>query len=481
MAETGHRKNITSRPAIILKPCQLPDVVGEARCGLYDVYENRVEMRGRRIYLKVVVLPALNSNASPQALFILAGGPGQAASEQAAFVARTFAAVRRDHDIVLVDQRGTGESNGLRCDLYGRTLQEHLDDLIPIKAVESCLEKWEPNSDLSYYTTTLAMDDLEEVRAALNYEKIDIFGSSYGTRGAQVYLRQYPERVRSMILRGITPISETIPPVIARHAQQSLDLVFADCLKNDVCRRAFPKLKDEFSEVLARFEKGGVRIEVPSEKSGKIESAILSRGAFVTTLRSMLQSTSTIAQLPLLIHEAYQGEYSSWVRAALSIRRGFCQNVSTGAFLALFNEDLRLIDLEEAQRESAGTFMGDYYYQQLLKSCTLIPQAVVSTGYREAVVSSVPVLLISGFLDPSTPPENGEKVALSLPNSRHLVVRNGSHSYSGLAPCLDKVMNDFIVRGSNNGLDTSCVDRIPQISFQTQPNQKRNEKPAIEQ
>jgi pimeloyl-ACP methyl ester carboxylesterase len=480
MAEAGLRKIVTRRPTITLKPCQLPDVIGEARCGVYDVYENRVEMRGRRIYLKVVVLPAINPKPSPNALFILAGGPGQAASDLAGFVTRTFAAVRRERDIVLVDQRGTGESNGLRCDLYGRTSQEHLGDLIPIKSIESCLDKWESNSDLSYYTTTLAMDDLDEVRAALNYEKIDIFGTSYGTRAAQVYLRQYPDRVRSMILKGITPISETIPPVIARHAQHSLNLVLDDCLKNDVCRRAFPKIKDEFTELLARFEKEGIKIELPPEKTGKAERVILSRGAFVTTLRSLLQSTSTIAQLPLFIHEAYQGDYSSWVRAALSVRRGFCQSVSTGAFLAVLKEDLRLIDLEEAQREAAGTFMGDYYYQQLLKSCSLIPQAVVSTGYREAVVSDVPVLLISGYLDPATPPENGEKVAANLPNSRHLVVRYGSHSFTGLAPCVDKVMNDFITRGSIQGLDTTCVDRIPQISFQTQQNQRRNEKTAIE-
>jgi pimeloyl-ACP methyl ester carboxylesterase len=480
MAETGLRRISTKNPTIELKSCQLPDVAGEARCGVYDVYENRVEMRGRRIYLKVVVLPALNGKPSPDALFILAGGPGQAASEQAAFVARTFAAVRRERDIVLVDQRGTGESNGLHCELYGNSLQEHLNDLIPAKALEACLDKWEENYDLSFYTTALAMDDLDEIRAALNYEKIDIFGTSYGTRAAQVYLRQYPDRVRSMILKGVTPISDTIPPVIARYAQQSLDLVLDDCMKNDACRRAFPKIKNEFIEVLARFEKGGIRSEIPSEKSGKTEGVILTRAAFITTLRSMLQSPSTIAQLPLIIHEAYQGDYYSWVRATLSFRREFGKNVSTGVFLAVTNEDLRLIDPEEAQRESAGTFMGDYYYRQLVKSCSLIPYAVVSSGYREPVVSDVPVILISGFLDPATPPENGEKVAHTLPNSRHLVVRHGSHSYAGLAPCVDRLMNDFITRGSIKGLDTSCVDRLPQISFQTQPKQRGIERTAIE-
>jgi pimeloyl-ACP methyl ester carboxylesterase len=451
-----------TRPGIVLKPCRLAEFDGEARCGTYEVYEDRVAQRGRRIDLKVAVLPALNTMRAPDPLFILAGGPGQAATDLASFVARTFAKIRQERDIVLVDQRGTGGSNGLGCDLYGNSIQGHLGDLLPLEAIKACYAKWDQRADLRFYTTPLAMDDLDDVRAALGYEQINLFGTSYGTRAAQVYLRQYPERVRSAILKGTTPVSETIPPTIARDAQRSLDLVIEDCGKSAVCRKAFPNLKREFTEVLARFEKGSVGVQIANGETGKVERGDLSHGAFITTLRSLLQSTATIANLPMLIHEAYKGNYSPYAREVLTIRRSFSKSISLGAFLSVINsEDLRLID----PGQSEGTFMGEYYYRQLRQACELLPRGAIPPGYREPAVSSAPVLLISGLFDPSTPPQYGDAVAQNLRHSRHIVVRNGSHSYTGLSPCIDNVMADFILRAGVDDLDASCADRIPPIAY----------------
>jgi pimeloyl-ACP methyl ester carboxylesterase len=468
--EIKKQSGTVKRPSIVLKPCRLAGVNLEARCGEYDVYEDRLELRGRRIALRVVVLPALIAKPAPDALFILAGGPGQAATEQVDFIASTFVRVRQERDIVLVDQRGTGGSNGLHCNLYGETLQGSLGDLFPLSAIKACHNEWEQRADLSFYTTPLAMDDLDEVRAALGYERINIFGTSYGTRAAQAYLRQYPERVRSIILKGTAPISQSIPISIARHAQRSLDLVFEECFRSAACYKAFPNLKKEFAEVLARFDKGSVAVKLPNDENGKVENVELSRGAFVTTLRSLLQSTGTIAQLPLMINQMYKGDYVSYVRAVVSIRRGFSKNISIGMSLAVIKEDLRLIDREHALSEAEGTFMRDYYYQQLLSAGSLLPRAILPSGYREEVRSDVPVLLISGLLDPATPPENGEIVAQNLPNSRHVVVRQGSHSYTGLSPCVDYLMADFIIRGSAKELDTICTEALPQIRFQLSSN-----------
>ncbi len=461
------QSGIVKRPSIVLKPCRLPQVNFEARCGEYDVYEDRLEQRGRRIALKVVVLPSLFARPAPDALFILAGGPGQAATEQADFIARTFVRVRQERDIVLVDLRGTGGSNGLHCNLYGESLQGSLGDLLPLGAIKACLTEWEQRADLSFYTTPLAMDDLDEVRAALGYERINIFGTSYGTRAAQAYIRQYPERVRSIILKGTTPISQSIPLSIARHSQRSLDLVLEDCWRNGFCYKAFPNLKQDFATVLSRFDKGSVTVQIPNDENGKVEKIELTRGALVTTLRTLLQSTGTIAQLPLMIHQMSKGDDVSFVRSAISIRREFSKNISIGMFLAVIKEDLRLIDREQARSESEGTFMGDYYYQQLLSAGSLLPRVILSSGYREEIRSDVPVLFISGRLDPATPPENAENVAQNLPNSRHVVIRQASHSYTGLSPCIDSLMAEFIIRGSVKELNTTCVDAIPQIKFQT--------------
>jgi pimeloyl-ACP methyl ester carboxylesterase len=169
-----------SSQRVALTSCRLPGVDGEARCGSHEVYEDRRARKRRRVALKIAALPALGSKPAPDALFILAGGPGQAATENADFIARAFAKVRQERDIVMVDRRGTGGSNGLHCDLYGENLQGHLGDLLPIEAIKACRAEWGRRADLRLYTTPIAMDDLDGARAALGYERIKLFGSSYG-------------------------------------------------------------------------------------------------------------------------------------------------------------------------------------------------------------------------------------------------------------------------------------------------------------
>ena len=478
-AESQSFKSRSSQ-RVSFAPCRLPGVDGEARCGSYEVYEDRRARKGRRVALKIAVAPALGSKPASDALFILAGGPGGAATENADFFARVFAKVREERDIVMVDQRGTGGSNGLHCDLYGENLQGHLGDLFPVEAIKVCRAEWERRADLRLYTTPIAMDDLDEVRAALGYERINLFGTSYGTRAAQVYMRQHPSRIRSVILKGATPVSDNIPPVIARDAQRSLDIVFDDCARNEACRQAFPNLKQEFADVLARFEKGSVTVEAPDGKTGKTSQVELSRGAFATTLRSLLQNVTAIAQLPMMIHQAYNGDYTPFVNNTLSIRREASKGLSYGMFLSILNaEDLPLIDPKQVERESAGAFMGDYYYRQIAQAGALLPSGAAPPNYKEPVRSETPVLIVSGYLDSSTPPENGDKIARHLPNSLHVVARYGSHGYStNFSPCVDQLMADFITRGSVKGLDTSCIDGIPQTPFRLSATQSRSD-PAM--
>jgi pimeloyl-ACP methyl ester carboxylesterase len=282
-------------------------------------------------------------------------------------------------------------------------------------------------------------------------------------------MKQHPDRVRSVILKGVTPASDSLPRVIARDAQRSLDIVFDDCAKNEACRQAFPNLKREFADALARFDKGSVTVEIPdANKTGVTGKVELSRGAFGATLRSLLQSDGAIAQLPMMIHQAYGGDYAPFVNNTLSIRRGASKGLSYGMFLSVVNaEDLPLVDPKQVERESAGTFMGDYYYRQMAQAGELIPSGTAPPDYKEPARSAAPTLIISGHLDPATPPENGEKVAQYLPNSLRVVVRYGSHGYSSkLSPCVDQLMADFIARGAVKGLDASCIDRIPQTPFQ---------------
>jgi pimeloyl-ACP methyl ester carboxylesterase len=464
--EGAAMKRQAGQSRAVLNSCRIPDVEGEARCGTYEVFENRGAKRGRRIPLKLVVLPALGPESAPDALFILAGGPGQAATDNAEFYARTFARVRRERDIVMIDQRGTGGSNPLNCDLYGASTRGHLGDLLPVEAIRACRAEWERRADLRLYTTPVAMGDLDEVRAALGYERVNLFGTSYGTRAAQVYMRLYPERVRSVIMKGVTPITAPLTLAMARDAQRALDILFEDCAADEACRAAFPNLKAEFRAVLRRLERGPVEVELTDPSSGRAERVEMSRGAVTPTLRSLMQSVGGAAQLPLLIHRAAGGDFAPLARAALSIRRPFQRVVSVGVFLSIPNaEDLPFTDARRLARESEGTFLGDYYFRQLARAAELLPRGRVPRDYHEPVRSDVPALLISGHLDPATPPGGGDEVARYLPNSLHVVVRYGSHAYGGLSPCVDDLMARFVSEASVKGLDTSCVSRIRRPPF----------------
>jgi pimeloyl-ACP methyl ester carboxylesterase len=445
-----------------LRPCAVKGVA-MAECARYEVFEDRGAAGGRRIALRIVVLPRKEQPGHPDPLFVLAGGPGQAATDNADFFARVFSAVQRERDIVLIDQRGTGESNPLNCDLYGTTAQAHLGDLLPLDRLQQCAEQWRSAADLRFYTTDVAMADLDEVRDALGYEKINLFGTSYGTRAAQVYMRSYPQRVRSVIMKGVTPITTPLTMPMARDAQRALDQLSADCAADKECRAAFPNLKRDVKAVLAKLESA---VDVEIGTNGSREQVSISRAAVAPTLRSLLQSIEGTARVPLLIRSAAEGDYAPLAEAALAIRRGFPKAVSIGLFLAIASaEDVAISDDKKVARASRGTFLRDDYYQQLKQAASLFPPVKMPAGYRAPVTSNAPTLLISGFLDPATPPSGADAVAKRLPNSRHVVVRNGSHAYGGMSPCVDEIMGAFIARGSADGLNTSCVDKIERPPF----------------
>jgi pimeloyl-ACP methyl ester carboxylesterase len=468
---------IAPQNRVILNSCRLPKIDGELRCGSYEVYENRAAGTGRKIALKILVLPALNSQPTPDALFILAGGPGQAATDNAEFFAGTFAAVRRERDIVMIDQRGTGGSNALHCDLAtGNGFQKYFGDLFPLDAVRHCREQLELKADLRLYTTPIAMGDLDEVRAALGYERINLFGTSYGTRAALVYLRLYPNHVRSVILKGVVPMNLILPHIIARDAQRSLNLLFADCAADESCHQSFPNLRQEFEVVLRRLDQEAARTSLPAPTTGAVEQVEISRGVFTTVLRSLLQSTSTSSQIPMLVHRAFESDFAPFARLALTLRRGAADSLSYGMFLSVIgSEDIPLTDPRMVARASRDTFLGSYYGRQVMQAAKVWPRGERPRGYNRPVHSKTPVLLISGYLDPATPPNGAAEAARYLPNSLHVIIRNGSHSYSGLSPCVDRIMATFVEKAAVRPLDISCVNEIrrPPFASAPQPDERR--------
>jgi pimeloyl-ACP methyl ester carboxylesterase len=486
-----------SAPApLTLTPCRLPDLATPARCGSLEVYEDRDARSGRKISLRIAVLPAGNGAPAPDPLFILVGGPGQAAIPTAPAFSQIFRETLAGRDVVLVDLRGTGNSHPLECKLTGSDddPQSYLGDMFPLAAIRACRAKLDANPAL--YTTSIAMDDLDDVRAALGYERINLYGSSYGSRAALVYMRRHPAHVRSVILRGVVPTNMRTPLYYARDSQRALDLLFTECKADPACHAAYPDLERQWQEVQARLARGPVEADVdldgvvppapapqaagkppaggeanrpggsaPAAAEHRHAHLRITRDDFNETIRYRLYSEES-NQIPRYIARAYTGDYSQVAKLALILRRLAARGefLSVGAYLSVTcSEDVPFIGLAEARRLAAGTFLGTYRVDEQVRACTAWPRGKLPAGYLDDVTSPAPALLLSGVRDPVAPPVWGEQVARRLEHATFVPLPHGYHGLPGA--CVSKLMNAFVIQGGAKGLDTACVQEVPVPPF----------------
>ena len=460
------------RGEILFEPCEMRGLDGNALCGWYEVYENRETREGRKIKLKVVVVPATNENPKPDPVFFFAGGPGQGAAEIAGFMAQGHSMFRPDRDLVFIDQRGTGESNPLSCPVLGPTdkLQTYLGDMFEAEYVKNCRTELEKKADLTLYTTSIAMDDIDEVRAALGYEKINLKGGSYGTRAAMEYLRRHPDTVRTAILGGIAPPFQAIPADFAKDTERALQRLIKDCGEDEVCSQAFPNFAENLAKVCAQLKKEPVTLEVSNPFTNQKETVTLAYGPFSTGLRSLLYNVQGSARIPLMIKMAANGDWESMAVYTAFYQKNIGEGVADGMYLTITcAEDIPLIDVAKAIESSRGTMLGPYRVQVQVDACKLWPKGKIPAGYNDPVKTDLPILILSGDVDPVTPPYWAEAAAKHMPNSLHVVTPNAAHGMLGAWDCLQPLMTEFLEKASTASLDASCVAKTKRPPVITDP------------
>ena len=456
----------SSPSRLSLHSCELPDVKGDVLCGTYEVFEDRAAKSGRTIKLKIVVLKSLGGKPAPDAVFPLHGGPGAPATALVEMANEMLKPVRQDHDLVFVDQRGTGESNPLTCDVADDTkdLTSFFGDILPPDKVRTCREKLQEHADLRLYTTPIAMDDLDDVRAALGYNKIDLVGLSYGTIASQVYMRQHPEHVRSAFLVGVATPNIKQPLLFPRSAQHAMDLLFADCTADKTCHSTFPFLKDEFGVVLSRFKNGPVPVEMIDPVSKEHVQVKLARSSLVEGIRLAMYSTFSQQFVPKIIHQAYEKDYVPFEEAAVHLSPG--ASVARGVYFTITcSEGVPFITAKELVDETKNTYVGPERVERHITACKDWPKGNIDASYLEPVKSDLPVLMISGEVDGSSPTWFGESALKFLPNGRQLKIRYLGHQFEG--KCLSDIFTSFIKDGSAKNLDTSCTEKIRRPPFAT--------------
>jgi len=431
-----------------------------ARCGTVEVFENREAASGRKIGLKVAVLPATSQSRAEDPLFLLAGGPGQASTEAFVPLLNSLDRVRFNRDIVMVDQRGTGSSHPLECpEVEGDTLDSDLPDDEVLEQLQACLEGLD--ADPSLYTTDIAMQDLDEVRAALGYEQINLLGVSYGTRAALIYLQLFPERVRSLVLDSVVPLGWNLGEWGARDAQQAFEVNIQRCQADEACRAAFPDTGATFDALLDQLEAQPVEVTLPDPTTGEETTVELTRAVAALTVRLMMYSTEYTALLPLIIDQAAEGDWTPLASQYVVNSRSLNDSMSDGMYMSvLCSEDVPFYT-EEA---GGGSDYFSFDIDAIQEQCEIWPHRVQPETLRGPVQSDVPTLLLAGSADPVTPPDYAEQVAQNLPNSRVIVLEGMGHNvmYRG---CLPKLISDFLMNGSVEGLDLSCAATVQPDPF----------------
>ena len=454
--------------ALQLEDCRIRAAEGfpgiKARCGTLVRPEDPADPDSPALELHVAVVSALSLEPEPDPFVPIAGGPGQASTRFYAGYAGAFEEIRRTRDIVLIDQRGTGKSASMNCDVEEEIVEGAFSREQTIEDTRRCLAVL-PH-DPRYFTTSVAVQDLEALRLALGYTQFNLYGISYGSRVAQHFLRRYPESTRSVIIDGVVPPQIALGPTIAIDAQNALEAIFERCTESEACSERFPTLRDDFDRLRARLIEEPVTVSMAHPVNGALEDITFDDNNMAGALRLLSYSPQSVALIPLLIDEAVNGNFAPLAAQFLMISAGMAEQLSVGMHNAVVcTEDFPYFAGEAVSRVAlAATYIGPVQLDALEAICSVWPKGVLDVDFKTPVATDIPVLLLSGEADPITPPAYADLAAVDLGNALHLTGKRQGH---GQAPqgCMPQVIGRFVESASFEGLQTDCLNRLFAMPF----------------
>ena len=432
----------------------------KARCGTMLRPENPADPDSGEIEVRVAVVAALNLSPETDAVVPIAGGPGQGSIEFYSMVSGAFEKLRRNRDILLVDQRGTGESSRLDCVIDDDAIlfegQYSLEDTVGF--IDECLE--ELPHDPRYFTTSVAVTDLEAARAALGYASLNLYGVSYGSRVAQHFARRYPESTRTVIIDGVVPPQISLGPEIATESQRAVDSILARCAANSVCNERFPDIEVTFARVVAELRESSVQVLVPHPNTGRIEEMSFGAGQLAGAVRLLAYNPGTIALLPLMIHEAGEGNFAPLASQFMLTAVTMSDALALGMHNAIMcTEDMPFLDQASINHEAiASSYMGSFQLETLGAICASWPAGPIDPEFKVPLATDIPFLLLSGDADPITPPRYAEMAAVDLTNAAHLIGKHQGHGQL-VVGCMDRLVAGFVDSADPASLDATCMER----------------------
>lgn len=431
----------------------------KARCGTMSRPLDPTGEVAGEIELRVAVVAALNLTPEPDPVVPISGGPGQGSVRFYTAYAQAFENLRRNRDILIVDQRGTGESSPMNCPfeddlINGRQYSAELT----LEFTNICLEQL-PH-DPRFFTTSVAVTDLEAVREALGYPSLNLYGVSYGTRVAQHFARRYPDSTRTVVIDGVVPPQKTLGPEIATESQKAVDNILSRCAEDAACGDRFPDVQATFDRVLKTLRSEAVDTVVPDPSTGRPETLSFGSDEFGVAIRLMAYHPNSIAMMPLLIHEAGNENYAPLASQFQMTMISMSDQLSIGMHNAvLCAEDVPFYDrttIDYAGLEAS--YMGPQQLESLQTMCSIWPAGPVDSEFKAPLSTDVPVLLLSGDADPITPPAYAELALVDMKNSRHLVGEHQGHGQIAVG-CMRDLVATFVETADTTAIDEECLER----------------------
>ena len=454
-------------PHLDKEPCELANVEGEVVCGTLTVWEDRDARAGRKLDLYFVMLSATGPSPEPDPIYVLTGGPGSAASGSAGGWSRS---PHREHRaIVLMDQRGTGRSNVLNCLFEDEApVEVYLGQIFDPEHIEECAQTLADRADLTQYTSPHSLDDLNDLREALEHDQINLWGSSYGTRASLVYLRRHEPHVRSAVLAASMSLGQIMPDGMARDAEAAIRGVLSDCAAMPDCAAKYPKLEEDYRAAVEGASQP-VDVTIADPRDSETVRTTMQPEGFAEALRAMMYDPGATRNIPKLLHlAATEGDYDGFARFGANRAYNIGRLAATGMYLSVTcAEDVPFANEAGEYEQAAGTFLGDARARSHFDACRRWPTGSVDEDFHRNVVSDAPVLIINGTHDPVTPPHWGEDAAGSLSSAVLVTVPHGHHGWGGLenaGDCVTGIQAAFLADPRTKP-DLGCLADIRRRSF----------------
>jgi len=444
-----------------LTPCFVKGLKTQVQCGKLTVPENWQTPTAKTIDIHVTLVNAVASTPKKDPLVLLMGGPGQAGSELVAGLSQIFREANESRDLVLIDQRGTGLSNPLLCENENADPYRDVQADFKLTDIDRCVADYD--ADLSQYGTTSAIKDFEAVRQALGYQQINLYGISYGSRAAMVYMREAPHALRSVILDGVVPPQIAVGPMGAE-AARAFDILIEQCRDDKQCQDKYPTLNEDYHKVRAQLEQQTITTTIDHPVTDKPITLNIDTAKFIGTLHSLMYGVGSRELIPFVIGQVAAGNYKP-MAGIIAMSQDKHDKIYTGMQLnILCNEDVSRASQSVIEKSRNNTFSGRHSVDDLLKVCQRWPSFKAPANFADQVNSDLPTLLLSGELDPVTPPAWAEIALKGLTNHQHYIAKKAGH---GLVTqtCAAKMVAQFIDNAQFEDIDASCLDKQPLPGF----------------